>query len=616
MEVEGDQRATNFANRNDLYHRVAKEDGGKEEKKKSPSSSPDDQGNITYIEDGEPFIHTDGTGFISEDLAQKCPRNVVHGDVHGDVQAMLDQFDNAERCSTLVAQNSFKRAPPLLIQFRLFYDGCAVKGTLLVNKKVRTLPPKTIQIRPSMIKVETDPKLLNVQSINSFEIVTTSNRPGKAYLNRSLVMLLTYGGVPKEYFMDLLMNALDDAQNVRSNKRTAFRAALNSGDVDDFIVSRMILCGIPLNEPYLESRLSILMREDLKRLKKGKLYASHCYYLMGTADPTGMLKANEVCVILDNGQISGDVLIYKPPGLHFGDIHVLKATYIEDLDDFVGNAKYAIFFPIKGPRSVADEMANSDFDGDMYWVSRNQQLLDFFKASEPWQRVSSKKKIEQIRPSDLSIEDLEHNLFQQYLVNRFEPSPCISTAADSWLSFMDRLWILEDRCVEDRCADEKKCLREKLIKLVSIYYDALDAPKSGAKVEVPKELKSEKFPHYLERCNSYHSTSILGMIYDKVDSFVDEYELPGEKLWELPCFSGEIPESCWTKWSGYYAEYRQEMSCAMNLDGEAKGSAANTVIQKYKMNARILRVTLLSILWILSLEFSAASCTQQARTFK
>lgn len=68
--------------------------------------------------------------------------------------------------------------------------------------------------------------------------------------------------------------------------------------MDDFLALRMIACGIPLEEPYLRSHLSVLMREEQKSLKSGKLPVSECYYLMGTVDPTGTLKANEVCVIL------------------------------------------------------------------------------------------------------------------------------------------------------------------------------------------------------------------------------------------------------------------------------------------------------------------------------
>lgn len=42
---------------------------------------------------------------------------------------------------------------------------------------------------------------------------------------------------------------------------------------------------------------------------------------------------------------------------------------------------------------------------------------------------------------------------------------------------MDRLLTLGDEC-----AEEKECLKEKILQLVNIYYDALDAPKSGVKV--------------------------------------------------------------------------------------------------------------------------------------
>jgi hypothetical protein len=80
------------------------------------------------------------------------------------------------------------------------------------------------------------------------------------------------------------------------------------------------------------------------------------------------------------------VLVYKHPGLHFGDIHVFTARYIEDIGDAVGCSRYALLFPTTGPRSSADEMANSDHDGDMFWVSINAQvscllvdtMLDFF----------------------------------------------------------------------------------------------------------------------------------------------------------------------------------------------------------------------------------------------
>lgn len=80
------------------------------------------------------------------------------------------------------------------------------------------------------------------------------------------------------------------------------------------------------------------------------------------------------CSCRDQGQLSGPVLVYRNPGAHPGDIHVVNARYVEALKDFVGNAKYGVFFPSKGLRSMADEIAGGDYDGDMYWVCRNPEV--------------------------------------------------------------------------------------------------------------------------------------------------------------------------------------------------------------------------------------------------
>lgn len=55
----------------------------------------------------------------------------------------------------------------------------------------------------------------------------------------------------------------------------------------------------------------------------------------------------------------------------------------------------------------------------------------------------------------------------------------MSLAADSWLAFMDRLLMLRDDDV-----DEMHSLKGKMLHLIDIYYDALDAPKSGKKVSL------------------------------------------------------------------------------------------------------------------------------------
>ncbi|KAH9762561.1 putative RNA-dependent RNA polymerase 3 [Citrus sinensis] len=462
----------------------------------------DKDGNVVY-KDGEALIHTDGTGFISEDLALKCPTYVYKEKCTNDdsTERSIDRKELEANFSDVARTESHYGEPPLLMQVRLFYNGTAVKGTLLLNKK---LPPQTIQIRPSMIKVKADRDLSDGQTFNSLEVVKTS-----------------YGGVPEIFFLDILRNALDDARGVFSNKRNALKVSFNYGGMDyDFTSARMILSGISLDEPYLQHRLSILMKEEKKSLQAGKLPVTESYYLMGTVDPTGILKSNEVCIILKDGQVSWEkVLVYRNPGLHFGDIHVLKATYVKELEDFVGTSKYAIFFPCNGPRSLADEIAGGDFDGDMYFVSRNPEAV------------------------------------------------------------MDRFLTLGDES-----AEEKAAMKENMLRLINIYYDALDAPKkSGIKVEVPEDLKVEKFPCYMRRDESvsFESTSVLGTIYNTVKSY-EAVDRSVTEIWKLPCFDDGVPEACMTKWKGYYDQYRWEMKEAIDKCTVEREEAAELVIEKYK----------------------------------
>ncbi|XP_022732295.1 probable RNA-dependent RNA polymerase 3 isoform X2 [Durio zibethinus] len=526
----------------------------------------DKDGNSVCNKDGEPCIHTDGTGYISEDLALKCPKNVFEGSIVNG--------DNVEgKFSGMNSTESDHRVPPLLIQFRLFNNGSAVKGTLLVNKK---LPPRTIEIRPSMIKVKSDPNLSNICTRNTLEVVATSNQPKKTSLSRNMIALLSHGGVPDDFFMGILKNAIEESHGVFSNKRAALKVSHHRGGMDD--VSAMILSGIPLDESYLQHRMSIMLNEERKGLLGGKLPITESYYLMGTVDPSGVLESDEVCIILDNGQISGKVLVYRQPGVHFGDIHVLNARYVESLEEFVGHAKYAIFFPCKGPRSLADEMAGGDFDGDMYFVSRNPQLLNYFRVSEPWMGNSSTFGVSSKGPSELSDGELEDELFKLFLRTRFRPSYATSLAANNWLAIMDQFLTLED---SNSC--EKALLKKNLLRLIDLYYEALDAPKTGKEIEVPEDLRVAGFPHYMERENSFKSTSILGKMYDFFKSYREEMSRKVKEVRKLPCFDVGFPEDCGEKWTELCKQYRKDMTHA--LDGKSKEmreEAAKAVYNEYK----------------------------------
>ncbi|KAJ0515563.1 putative RNA-directed RNA polymerase [Helianthus annuus] len=526
----------------------------------------DENGYVVCNEEGEPLIHTDGTGFISEDLAILCEKDFIEAKGTKEDNYKLEEESIKESCI---------REPPLLVQCRLFKEGCAVKGTLLVNKKLK---PRTIQVRPSMIKVEKDARLSDSTSFSSLEICSVSRKPRTANLSKNLIALLSVGGVPKNYFLELLENTLQDAQKVSSSLRAALRVGLNYGQIDNSSTSvAMIGSGVPLEEPYLQYRLSILANEERKGLRAGRIPVNESYYLIGTADPTGTLNNDEVCVILENGQISGKVLVYRNPGLDFGDVHILTAKYVEKMEEFVGNAKYGIFFSTKGKRSVGTEIANGDFDGDLYWVCRNPQLLHYFKASEPWKRKYSTPSKPSKKPGELSYDELETEIFSLLFATQ-KHSKVAGTAADSWMAYMDQYLSLGENDV-----DEKRRIKDKMMKLVDLFYDALDAPKSGKTVDIPQSLLSRKYPHFMEKYvnKSYNSSSVLGEIYDRAIAYQPDNALIRE-IWKLQCFNVEIPDRVLNLWKNRYDSYKYEMSTALQSGDESKNNSANIVITNYK----------------------------------
>ncbi|KAK8448414.1 hypothetical protein SEVIR_7G003552v4 [Setaria viridis] len=511
------------------------------------------------IEDGKRWIHTDGTGFISENLAKKCPNRIISG---------KKSKDYMHRGETM----------PLLIQVRLFYNGYAVKGTLLVDKR---LQDDTIVIRPSMVKVKADPKLSWLQSLSSLEIVSTSRQSDRTSTSRTLISLLHYGGVKAEYFMELLHNAIEGVANACYDFRHALKLASRYANMEDSMLEQMIHSGIPLEEPYLLSRLNFIAKQEMKGFREGKLPIDECYHLMGSTDPTGTLKPNEVCVILDSGQYSGDVLVFKYPGLHFGDIHILTARQISGLEkNFVGYSKNAILFPTSGKRSLADEMANSDFDGDEYWVSKNHMLLKgFTKRSEPWVPLFKPKETQHKpkRPKDFNESVLERVLFNECLTTTFISNYALGISSDCWLAYMDRL------LTEDVDEDEKESIAKKMIKLVNLYYWALD----GHKIKVDRELRVEKYPHFMEKkgFESYHSISILGRIFDETEKAIlqrseDDKQI---QITMLPFFTEvEAAPECISLWEYNYEEYLSKSRGLFDLDKEEKNEEFEKLYQSYK----------------------------------
>uniref|UniRef100_A0ACD5VZG3 Uncharacterized protein n=1 Tax=Avena sativa TaxID=4498 RepID=A0ACD5VZG3_AVESA len=450
----------------------------------------DKYGNI-IVQDEEPLIHTDGTGLISEDLAMKCSTSISEIN-YLKKQEIVSCDETPSEPSRVKRRRSIA---PLLTQFRMFYKGAAVKGTALVDRR---LPPGTILIRPSMIKIKSDPELCGVQSVNSlelmtmktdpklygvrsvdsFEIVTTSNQPKRTLTSKYLITLLYYGGVKAEYFIELLHDAIEGAQNARYGYHDALKLAYIYADMEDSISVRMILSGVPLEDAYLQSRLAIMAQQERKGLKEGKLPISDCFYLMGTTDPTGKLRSNEVCQ---------------------------------------------------------------------------------FKPSKPWIQKIKEPKPPQKCPQDFNELDLERSLFHEFLKARFARSSALSTAADCWLVYMDRL------ITDDLDEGERKVIEKKMEKLVDYYYLALDAPKAGMKINIPYDLIVREYPHFMDRKQCYHSKSILGRIYDDAEKVQSENVGPIEISLDPRFKEREGSAKYRGIWAHHYRQYLKESGPLINI---------------------------------------------------
>ncbi|GJX24692.1 probable RNA-dependent RNA polymerase 3 isoform X1, partial [Tanacetum coccineum] len=93
----------------------------------------DENGFVVCDKDGEPLIHTDGTGFISEELAILCAKHFI--EAKGSKDESYEFVDLLKLEEESLGMEGLSD-PPLLVQCRIFKDGYAVKGTLLVNKKI------------------------------------------------------------------------------------------------------------------------------------------------------------------------------------------------------------------------------------------------------------------------------------------------------------------------------------------------------------------------------------------------------------------------------------------------------------------------------------------------
>lgn len=411
--------------------------------------------------------------------------------------------------------------PPCAYQIR--YAGC--KGV------VACWPAKgdgiRLSLRDSMNKFHSDHTTLEICSWTRFQ-------PG--FLNRQIVTLLTALDVPDDIFWKMQDTMVSKLNQLLVDTDVAFDVLTASCAEQGHAAAIMLSAGFkPQSEPHLRGMLTCIRAAQLWGLReKARIFVPSGRWLMGCLDELGVLEQGQCFIqvstpslekwfskhgsrFTERGNhlqvIKGLVVIAKNPCLHPGDVRILEAVEAPGLNHLYD----CLVFPQKGDRPHTNEASGSDLDGDLYFVTWDENLIPPRKKSWPpmdYAPAETKLETRQVTSKDI-IE-----FFARNMVNESLGSICNAHVvhADS---------------------SEYGALDEKCITLAELAATAVDFPKTGKLVTMPSHLKPKLYPDFMgKEYQSYRSTKILGRLYRQIKDACDEDVSTSS---ELNFFPADVP---------------------------------------------------------------------------
>lgn len=269
--------------------------------------------------------------------------------------------------------------PPSAYQIR--HGGC--KGVIAVwpgnDNGIR------LSLRPSMNKFQSMHAMLEVVSWTRFQ-------PG--FLNRQIVTLLSALDVPDDVFARMQDSMVCKLDQMLVNPDVAFDVLTTSCAEQGNVAAMMLSAGFdPQSEPHLKAMLLCIRLSQLKDLSsKARIFVPKGRWLMGCLDELGVLEQGqcfiqasspslENCFLKHGSRFSGTtenkqvivgtVALAKNPCLHPGDVRILEAVDVPGLHHLVD----CLVFPQKGDRPHSNEASGSDLDGDLYFVTWDENLI-------------------------------------------------------------------------------------------------------------------------------------------------------------------------------------------------------------------------------------------------
>ncbi|XP_010489800.1 PREDICTED: RNA-dependent RNA polymerase 1-like [Camelina sativa] len=369
--------------------------------------------------------------------------------------------------------------------FQIRYAG--YKGVVAIDTNLS----KKLSLRNSMKKFDSN--------CTSFDVLAWSKYQ-PCFLNRQLITLLSTLGVKDEVFLTKQREVVEQFSSLFTGDPIEALDSVAPG-WDTIVLRQLILSGYkPDTEPFLSMMFQYFIKNRLFELrKKSRISIQLGRTLIGCLDETRTLEYGQVFVQCSDPTseskscsiIEGPVVVAKMPCLHPGDIRVLQCTNVPTLHHLVD----CVVFPQKGSRPHPNECSGSDLDGDTYFVSWDMDLI----PPDTFEPMDYTPEEAQNLDHDVTIEEIK-DYFTDFILD-----DTLGTIANSHLVHADR--------------EEDKAFSEKCIRLARLFSTAVDSPKTGAKVEFPRELYVKVYPDFMEKPGmSYVSTNVIGQLFREIQN--------------------------------------------------------------------------------------------------
>ncbi|KAK4394629.1 RNA-dependent RNA polymerase 2 [Sesamum angolense] len=394
--------------------------------------------------------------------------------------------------------------PHIPSAFQIRYGG--YKGVIAVDRKSF----RKLALRESMRKFESNNYMLNI---------TKWSESQSCYLNREIITLLSTLGVEDRVFLAMQDEQLQHLGKMLTKKEAALNVLESTGGGEmKSILARMLLQGYePDKEPYLLTMLQSHLENQLSDLRsRCRIFVPRGRVLVGCLDETATLEYGQVYVRLTMNKselqcgdqryfqrvdettsvVKGKVVVTKNPCLHPGDVRVLEAVCDVKLQE--NNLVDCLVFPQKGDRPHPNECSGGDLDGDLYFISWDENLIPA-RTVDPMDYTGRRPRI---MDHDVTLEEIER-FFADYMI-----SDTLGTISTAHLIHADR--------------EPEKALSPKCLELATLHSMAVDFAKTGAPAEMPRALKPREFPDFMERWEKpmYISRGVLGKLYRATIQFI------------------------------------------------------------------------------------------------